>query len=396
MTSRVLDTIDPITLGKDLQKARKRKGLTQEEAAKIIDAARTTITAIESGFRRIKPEELQKLARAYDCEMSDLVRPHPEIEPFEVQFRGPAGKTKEDEIIAPLIEKLEWHCQNYLELEQLLEAPLDRKYPDEYSWPGVKVEQAAEATAIAERQRLGLGDSPLPTLRDILEQDVGLRIFYMELPQGYSAMYFYTNQLGGCIAVNKSHPEDRRRWSLAHDYGHFLAHRYKPTISIDDFYQRLPESERFADAFAGYFLMPTSSLMKRFSELRRPGKSISLTDLGNLAYAYGVSIQALVRRLEDMKLLPTGMWEGLQQRGLKVRELQNRLGIATIPGRDSLFPLRYTDLAFEALSGSLIAEGRFARLLNVDRLQATKIAQELEEHMNLLRANEQMRNEPQF
>src|SRR5262249_24187510 len=146
-------------------------------------------------------------------------------------------------------------------------APLERKYPAEYSWPGVKVEQAAEATAIAERQRLGLGDGPLPTLRDILEQDVGLRIFYMPLPPGYSAMYFYTNQLGGCIAVNGDHPEDRRRWSLAHDYGHFLAHRYKPTTSVDDFYQRIPESERFADAFARYLLMPTSSLMKRFSEL---------------------------------------------------------------------------------------------------------------------------------
>jgi Zn-dependent peptidase ImmA (M78 family) len=169
--------------------------------------------------------------------------------------------------------------------------------------------------------------------------------------------------------------------SLVHDYGHFLAHRYRPKISVDDLYRRVPESERFADAFARYFLMPSSSIMKRFSELHRPEKNFSLADLGTLAYSFGVSIQALVLRLEEMKLLPAGAWQRLQERGLKARELQNKLGLAPLPGRDTVFPLRYTYLAFEALSQSLIAEGRFARLLEVDLLEATKIAQALEEQV---------------
>src|SRR6266851_5410926 len=60
MDQSVLDTIDPRVLGDDLQKARKRRGLTQEDAAKIIETARTTLVAIEKGERRIKPGELIK------------------------------------------------------------------------------------------------------------------------------------------------------------------------------------------------------------------------------------------------------------------------------------------------------------------------------------------------
>src|SRR5438132_735094 len=83
---------------------------------------------------------------------------------------------------------------------------------------GVAPEAAAEDVASAERNRLGLGDGPILNLRELLDNDVGLRIFYLDLPSNVAAMFAYTEQLGGCIAVNRKHPEDRRRMSLGHDY----------------------------------------------------------------------------------------------------------------------------------------------------------------------------------
>ena len=77
MDSNILDTIDMKVLGRELQQARVRKGLTQEEAAKVIDVARTTITAIEQGTRRIRSGELIKLAQAYNSQVSDFVRARP-------------------------------------------------------------------------------------------------------------------------------------------------------------------------------------------------------------------------------------------------------------------------------------------------------------------------------
>jgi DNA-binding XRE family transcriptional regulator len=59
-TTNLLNSIDSRKLGDLLQQARKRIGMTQADAAKVIDAARTTIVAIEKGERRLKPSELIK------------------------------------------------------------------------------------------------------------------------------------------------------------------------------------------------------------------------------------------------------------------------------------------------------------------------------------------------
>src|SRR6266852_7549145 len=382
MNTNILDTIDMHELGKELQQARVKRGLAQEDAARIINVARTTMTAIEKGERRIKADELIKLAQAYDRQIGDFVRSRPKVESIQVQFCGLSICTEEDKTtIATSIDDLEELCRKYLELEQITGSPLIRKYPLEYEITGLRTEQAADSVAIEERNRLGLGDGPIPILRDILEQDVGLRIFYLPLrPPKFSAIYLYTEQLGGCIAINSLHPEERRRWSLAHDYAHFLVYRYKPIVFIEEGYQRLPESERFADSFALYFLMPTAGLTRRFNDIQRMKGKITPADLCTLAHYYGVSVAAITLRLENMHLLPTGIWDKLREGGLKVREAQQQLDLAAIPARDEQLPIHYQYLAVDAFDRALISEGQFSRFLGVDRLEARRVAELLRQH----------------
>ncbi|MCY7331681.1 MAG: XRE family transcriptional regulator [Pseudanabaena sp. CAN_BIN31] len=381
MTSNILDDIDIGKLGELLQQARKKCGLTQADAAKFIDAARTTIVAIEKGDRRIKPNELIKLARAYGRSISDFVQSRPVIQPFEVQFRT-ANRQSEDEdlLISPSIAHLEELCRNYLELEGIMDAPLPQNYPQEYEVSNMPIEAAAESIAIAERQRLGLGDSPVAHLRNILEQSVGLRIFYIKMPPKYSEVYSFDDQLGGCMAINANHPEERRRWSLAHGYLHFLAHRRKPVVDFDGQYQRLPESERLAEAYPKYFLMPTSSLLKQFNDMHRSHGKFTPTNLFTMAHYYGVSVEALIYRLEGMALLPSGTWDRLRDRGLKVRKVQQEMGFGAIVQRSDMTPIHYQHLAIEALDQGLITEGRFANFLGADRLEARRIAEVLRDH----------------
>lgn len=382
MNSNILDTINMKVLGRDLQQARVRKGLTQEDAAKIIDVARTTITAIEKGDRRIRAGELIKLAQAYGLQISDFVRPRPEIEMSQPQFRGPTLRTEEDNLlIVPYVEQLKHLARNYFELEKITESPLVRKYPPQYDTRRLQPSEAAENIAMEERIRLGLGDGPIPLLRDILEQDVGLRIFYYPLPAKFSAIYLYDDQVGGCIAINCNHPEERRRWSLTHDYGHFLTYRQKPTVFAENGYQRKPESERLADDFADYFLMPSNGVIRRFNDIRRTKDKITPGDLCIMAYYYGVSVEAMTRRLEDLKLLPTGLWDKLKAGGFKVREAQRQLGLGPISAREQKFPTRYQFLAIEAFDHALISEGLLSSLLEVDRLEARRTAEVLRQNV---------------
>jgi len=390
MTTDILDELDLRALGRELQQARKRSGLTQEQAATILGAARTTLTAIEKGERRIRPDELITLARTYNRQVSDFVRVRPAIEPFEVQFRGPATLSEVDRArIDPLIVDLQELARNYLELEEIVGNPLARRYPDEFAVAGLNTDTAAEELATRERARLNLGDAPLPVLRDILEQEVGLRIFYLKFPQRFSAMYFYDHTLGGCIAINSDHPEDRRRWSLTHDYGHFLVSRYKPVLYVENAYVRKPESERFVDLFAMYFLMPTSSVSRRFNDIRRAKAKVTPADLCILAHYFGVSFEALMGRLEGMKLVATGLLDKLRAGGFKIRDAQQVLGLAPIPARESVLPLRYQYLALEALDRELITEGRFARLMQLDRLEARQLVDLLRDEIGIAEDSDQ-------
>lgn len=382
MQDHVLQTIDPRVLGRRLQEARKALGLTQQDVAKELGLARTTVTAIEKGERRVQPAELLQLARIYGRSVSDLVRKREVVEEFAVQFRVPlaqAGRHQAE--LSPAIEELQRLCEDYLELEKLCGSPLTRAYPPQYSIEGVSPEEAAEDIASAERNRLGLGDGPILLLREILENDVGLRIFYPRLPSLIAGMFSDTEKLGGCIAINFVHPEERRRWSLAHEYSHFLTNRFRPEISVMFVYERVPASERFADAFAGAFLLPTNGLRRRFHELWRLRKgNIALADLCRFAYYYFVPVEALTRRLEALDLLLSGTWDRLRDSGFKVREAQTILGLQPHPQADHPLPPRYRYLAAEVYQRGDLTEGQLARFLRTDRVEARRLVQELTHH----------------
>lgn len=291
-------------LGQNLKLAREQRGLRQEDAAEIINVARTTLTAIEQGKRQIKNDELIQLAEAYGRTVSDFVRPRPAAREFRVQFRGPSQTVNVEQArIKHSENEFQDLCRDYLELEEIMNAPLMRRYPPQYKIEGLRAERAAEGIATQERNRLGLGDGSLPRLRAVLEQDVGLRVFYMPFADSqFSEMVYFDDKLGGCLAVNKNHHEDRRHWSLSHGYAHFLVHRYQPAIYLQSGYQR----EQFADFLARYFLMPTSGLTRHYNDLLQSKSKPTIGDLCVLANYYGVSLSVLVRRLEDLSFAPGG------------------------------------------------------------------------------------------
>jgi Zn-dependent peptidase ImmA (M78 family)/transcriptional regulator with XRE-family HTH domain len=379
MNNNTLPSLNPTLVGKQLQYARERRGMTQEQAAKLIKVSRTTMVAIEKGERRIKGMELIILADAYGLAVSDLTLERPNVESFDVQFRRALNKKPNDAVeVQTAINELAELCRDYVDLERIMDAPLPRQYPPEYKIQGLPVDRAAERVAQEERQRLGLGDGPVGAIRDILENEVGIRIFYLAIkPASYSEIYHFDNDLGACMAINILHPENRRRWSLGHAYAHFIAHRYKPSVSALDQYRRKPESERFADAFAMFFFLPTTGLLRRVSEIKASSDRFKIGDLFSLACYYGVSPQTLCLRLEELELVPNATWERLKDKGLKVRKIEEELGIVGDKSPAERLPRYYQHLAIEALDQGKITEGRFARFMRLDRIMARAAAEKL-------------------
>ncbi len=114
------------------------------------------------------------------------------------------------------------------------------------------------------------------------------------------------------IGVNANHPIARRRFTIAHELGHVLL------LAHDDLHvdgnlilrnatssQGIDRREIEANAFAAELLMPVDMLRE---EIRRRG-GIDLNDdrvVGDVASAFGVSVQALLIRLSDRAFVVTG------------------------------------------------------------------------------------------
>lgn len=369
----ILEKIDPKNLGARLQEARRARSLTQQDVAEEMGIARTTIVAIEKGERRVNPEELIKLAKIYGRDVSKLLNQITLAQDFVPQFRH---TWREDFSETPELEKVSFELQqfaeDYIELEQINGIKRIENASPQYNLKGMSSEQVAEEIAMAERNRLGIGDGPISNLRERFEMDIGLRIFYFQMPSLVSGLFVYNDTLGGCIGINSNHPRDRRNWSLAHEFGHYLTNRYQAEITFLQEKRRVSANERFADAFAENFLMPASGLNRRFTEIQRsnPKKGITMAEICHLANLYQVSVQALVIRLEKLRRFPLGTWDLLAAEGFKPRQAQQILGIEANPPIEDELPQRYINLAVSAYEKGEISEGQLAKFLRSDRVTA--------------------------
>jgi len=383
MAAHVLDAIDPVLLGRQLAGSRKARGLTQQAVADALGVSRATIIALEKGDRRPKPGELVQLAALYHTQVGDLVRPitWQSRDSFIVHFRAARtpGSQGHDERREADVRAFEEFCRDYVELERITGSPLPRRYPDVYDITHSDAEAAAEEVASSERQRLGLGDGPIGDLWGLLETDVGLRIFAQVYADTRTAgLFIYTDEYGGCISVNAKHPEERRRWTAAHEYAHFLTERQRAEITILSTFRRVPESERFADAFARHFLMPASGLIRRFQAMRRSKDGpITPADILGLGQLYQVSFAALIMRLEELRLVSSGSWERLKDAGFKVTEARTLLDLSPVHHQLPALPLRYEALAVQAFTNGEVSQERLARLLRMQPVDARERVQEL-------------------
>src|SRR5208282_6540435 len=125
----VLDQVSAEEVGERLRIAREKANLTQEDAAGIIDVARTTLTAIEKGQRRARFSEVRKLSEAYGTSVNALLRReavHVDIAP---RFRKLAGSSDSSvDAAAKLLGDL---AKAEVELENLLGIKRAPNYPAE-------------------------------------------------------------------------------------------------------------------------------------------------------------------------------------------------------------------------------------------------------------------------
>jgi len=234
-------------------------------------------------------------------------------------------------------------------------------------------EHAATDLALAERARLNLGDGPLLDVRAVLEQDAGVLVFGLRsLEAKVAGLFTYSLDLP-LVGFNLVESDVRRqRWTLAHEYAHFLTNRYDAEITYEGRKSR-DAHEVFADRFATHFLMPASGVSRRLSEIIGGGERATVAHVLLLADQFRVSFQAMCERLEDMGRIPKNTYDHVMSRGFRPIEAERSLGIERRNEHLDAYPVRYTYLLSVLWREGLISEGDVATYLQTDRLSSREV-----------------------
>ncbi len=372
----LLEQISPENVGQRLRVARENAKFTQEDAANAIDVARTTLVAIEQGQRRAKMSELQKLAKAYGTSINALLRREAIQVDLVPRFRKLIGS--KDAAAAEAAELMANLARAEVELENLLGVRRVQNYPAERPILRGDVRAQAEHDAMELRHSLGLGNRPVPDIVTLLEMELGVRVYVRRLDSGISGLFAYDEALGPCMLLNASHPRERRTQSAGHETGHFVSTRRNAEI-LHRQEKEDSREERYANAFGRAFLTPARGVMQRFHELTAGSDRLTRRHVIILAHFFGVSREAMVRRLEELGLTKGGTWDWFQANGgITDEHVRQILGDMTAPDKDKAeadhpTTLRLNLLAAEAYRQNLLSEGQLARLLQLDRLELREL-----------------------
>ncbi|AVQ00065.1 transcriptional regulator [Ahniella affigens] len=376
-------THDPMPLaeiGERLRIAREVARLTQKDVADAMSIARTTLVAIERGQRRVRIAELQQFAKLYGTSVNALLRQEAVHVDLAPRFRK---LTDNNQVAAQATAILADLARAEVELENLLGVKRARNYPAERPILPGDVRVQAEHDAAELRQRCGLGQAPVHDIVTFLEMELGVRVYVRRVDGNVSGLFVFDDVLGACILLNANHPRARRNQSGAHELGHFISVRREPEILHLSELGNTRE-ERYATAFGIAFLTPANAIKQKFGEVTAGSSQLTRRHVIVLAHYFGVSREAIVRRLEDLSLTKKGSWDWFVANG-GITDTQERqvLGDLQLPdlykgAADRPTTLRLNLLAAEAYRRELLSEGQLAQLLNLDRVELRGMLQDVE------------------
>ena len=288
-----------------LRLARQRRGFQQTEAARLLGIDQSLLSRFENGLIEIRHELLLKAVQVYDLPSSFFALREPVYgAPVSVHpmWRKKADVTARE--MDCVIAELNFRAMH---LRQFFEGAAIENTSD---MPRMDIEEYGEPEKIAAlvRAHWRVPSGPIRNFI-LLAEKAGALVVHSPLGgASVSGVTFAVPGMSPLIVLNSDQPADRMRFSLAHELGHMVMHRF-PT----------PNMEREANAFAVALLMPTTEVRPYFV-----GRHIDLALLASLKTEWRVSMAALLMRAHKLNFLTenqyTYLWKQMSARGYRLRE----------------------------------------------------------------------------
>lgn len=294
-----------MTIAENLARARSESGLGQEDVANAMGVSRAMVSYWEAGSRVPNDRQLAVLSRLLRSPIAVLVgaeEPTPAPDVAAMLLRGADQEVPDD--ATPGVREFVEFLDAYAELADATKFRIRGMRQSPFV-SGAGFESGDDARRKAEEVRayLQVGLGPIGDIDGLCEL-LGVTVYRAplgeDLARTVSGAFYAHPTVGFSILVNLDMTPGRRRFTVAHELAHALFHSESKYIVST---AGKPPRERFADAFAGEFLMPTEGVRRVMEEqgfgprIEDPSEVIQLQRFFEVSY-----ITALVR-LRQAKFL---------------------------------------------------------------------------------------------
>ena len=278
--------------GQRLERARMMRGLSLRGLSEALDGlvSYNAIAKYEKGLMGPDSRVLLALCRTLGVDTEFFFRPTT-VTLSKIGFRKRTSVPVKE--VDRIREEARDFFERYLEIESVLGLkphPLPRAdLSGEKDMDGMLM--AAENAASSLRKTWNLGINPIQNVHEELEHG-GVKVKEIESAANFDGFSGWAEEIPVIVLakhLNGNLP--RKRFTAAHELGH-LAMQLPDGLTKKD-------EERICDRFAGSFLMPAAAL----SEFGAKRTTITLGELKALKQEWGMSLQAIMRRFEDLEII---------------------------------------------------------------------------------------------
>jgi Zn-dependent peptidase ImmA (M78 family)/DNA-binding XRE family transcriptional regulator len=348
-------------IGVRLKAVREKQNLSQDEVARRFGFKdRQTVSAIETGERRLSAEELLRAIEIFGVQLDYFT------DPFVLAGEGKFS-WRQTRVVGGALDTYEVDAGRLIAAFRELAPQVGTAAPLLRHALGLgKDSRFEEACEAGERfaAEFELGDVPAIRLADVMEQALDILVLMADPIDGVSGAACRLPELD-VVLINRREAPGRRHFDLAHELFHILTWQAMPPEHVEDVEpKRRSRVEQLADNFASAVLMP-APVLHRFgdwSALATATKPNALiARLNAVADELQVTSSALRWRLVALDRLDRAVAERLPE----VRLRNNGQSRPKAPPLPALFSKRFVEVIARAIDEGRVAVRRVSYLLGL-------------------------------
>jgi len=181
-----------------------------------------------------------------------------------------------------------------------------------------------------------ISSAPVP-LDSVLKLYYGLTVDEDDIEgEGY---IIDLGKIGGQIILNKSTKEERKRYTLAHELGHWILHTKGIKVGNHKKNETSTLIERWCNQFAAKLLMPEKLIVKKIKSIE---KEHLLTTILSIPKSFQVSREALIIRISEICPISIICMSQINFENIKINKIylskhhQEKLVYKTLQNRKNL------------------------------------------------------------